>query len=622
MPTATAKAKQKKLIPTHLSATVPDTDWRWIDADLTLYGNGGTLRPYKIDARGVPYYHRGDWKPDITQGKELGWYFRDGSYGIFSSPPAQGGARYYVFNVGAGQQTSFWDRATHSRIARVKDGKIQWIAGQHDGTKKQDGGAAFLWRPLGEVDGTVVVGDVDFQLIAYTSDGFALGGVTPHYYQGIFPENITQENVQSGHFVKDPKTGKRLIVIGSGSEAVVLEVTGIDPKGIARLEGKIALPESAPRSLQTPGQYSILYRTWPQVDNGRFLSVTGDGWGWRPDVPWLQIRDGKVPIADLRLRRDAGALHIYATVLDATPFLNTPENEAAFGKADGVELLLGPAQPENRTAPIAGDTRLFLTAQRKDGKLTGVLLASRAADGAGAFMPVPGAKIAARESFNEQGYHLEAEIPLAFLPEISREREVSYIRNYQPDSKRPGDFVESFTNLKPDLPAPLRLNVAVWQSDGKALAQRVAWVDDGQKDAAMNPSRWGIANALVSLQWDAAGKVLLYRGTSPQFAEAKLLPSSARAGANDTPGLGTFYYWAEAQGAKGTLQLSGPQAVTLGNDSASEPVVEFTNWLETAVHEFNAVPTQRVFAGAPSTVEIAADGETFAAQSENPLLKG
>jgi hypothetical protein len=600
--------------------------WRWIDGDLTLYGNGGTLAPFKVDARGVPYYRYSDWKRDITESKTINAYFRDGSYGIFPSPPAPDGARYYVFNVGAGQAKSFWDRATYSRIARVKGGKIQWIAGQHDGTKKQDGGASFLWRPLGEVDGTVVVGDVDFQLIAYTSDGFALGGVTPHYYQGIFPENITQENVQSGHFVKDPKTGKRLIIIGSGSEAVVLEVTGIDPKGITRLEGKIALPESSPRSLQTPGQYSILYRTWPQVDNGRNLQVTGDGWGWRPEIPWLQIHDGKTPVADVRLRRDAGALHIYASVLDATPLASMVENEATFGKADGVEVLLGPAEPQNRSVPVVGDTRFFLSAKRRTDNRgepwEGILLASRPASGDAAFKPIAGAKVAARESLNGQGYHLEAEIPLSFLPELSREREVSYIRNYQPGAKRPGDFVESYTNLKPDLPAPLRFNVAVWQSDGKATAQRVAWVDDGQKDAAMNPSRWGIANALVSLNWNTAGKVRLYRGTASEFADAKPLSVPVKAsGANDTPGLGAFYYWAESRDAKGTLQISGPQSVTLGNESATEPVVEFESWRETPVHDLNAIPTQHVFAGAVSTVEIAADGDTLAAKSENPLLK-
>ena len=65
-----------------------DDGWRWIDRNLTLYGNGGSLKPYQVDARGVPYYHRADWKPEVTQGKPVSYYFRDGSYGILPSPPA------------------------------------------------------------------------------------------------------------------------------------------------------------------------------------------------------------------------------------------------------------------------------------------------------------------------------------------------------------------------------------------------------------------------------------------------------------------------------------------------------------------------------------------------------
>jgi hypothetical protein len=597
--------------------TYPSADWRWIDSDLNLYGNGGVLKPYKIDARGVPYYHRADWKPDITRGHSVDWYFRDGGYGIFPSPPARDGGRYYVFNIGAGQGKSFWDRATYSRIARVKDGRIQWIAGQHDGTKKQDGGASYLWRPLGEVNDVVIVGDVDFQLIAYTSDGLALGGVTPHYSQGIFPENIVQENVQSGHFLKDPKTGKPLLVIETGTEVAVQEVTGIAPQDITRMEGKISLPATPPRSPQTPGQYSILYRTWPQVDNGRYLQVTGDGWGWRPDIPSLQISDNKTPVTDVKLRRDAGNLEIYASVLDPTPFADA---DATFGKSDGLEVLLGPAQPQDRSTPVAGDTRFFLSAKRNGDKLEAVLLMSRPASGDASFQPIKGAKIAARESLNGQGYHLEAEIPLAALPELSREREVTYIRNYQPGAKRPGDFVETYTNVKPDLPQPLRFNVAVWQSDGKAPAQRVAWVNDGQNNGAMNPSKWGIANALVSLNADAPddGEVLWYRGTTSQLADAKLLAANVK---SDTPGLGTFYYWSQTRGANGVLQTSGPQAVTLGNDSSGEPILNFDRWRATPFYGLNAIEPQRVFPGSSATFDVVSDGENIAAKSGNALLK-
>lgn len=488
-----------------LTATEAHEVWRWIDRDLTLYGFGGKLKPYKVDDRGVPYYRRSDWIPDITTGKPVEFYYRDRSYSIFPSPPAPDGARYDVFNSGAGQQRSFWDRATYSRIARIKDGRIQWIAGQHDGTKKTPGGATYLWRPLGEVDGTVIVGDVDFQLMAYTSDGFGLGGVTPGHSDQIRdqpPEAIVQENVQSGHFVKDPKTGKPLVIIGSGTEAFVLEVTGINPHDIHRLEGTVQLGAMPPLTPETPGHYSILYRTWPKVGNGRYYWVTGDGWGFRPEIPWLTISDGSRHVAEVRLRRDAGALHIYANIFDPHPFSSESAAVTAgdFGRIQGLEVLIGPASPEKRSTPVAGDTRFFLTAQRKGDTLTGVLLASRPAnDGSDTrtMTPVPGAKVAARESLNGYGYHLEAEIPLTFLSELSADREVTYIRNYQPGAKLKGDFNETYTQRKPDLMGTVRLNVAVWQS-ANAGVRRIPWVQDGQNEAtpqSMNPSRWGAATS-------------------------------------------------------------------------------------------------------------------------------
>ena len=480
-------------------------NWRWIDRDLTLYGYGGKLKPYKVDARGVPYYHRGDWIPDITAGKPPEFYYRDRSYSIFPSPPAPDGARYDVFNTGAGQQRSFWDRSTYSRIARVKDGRIQWIAGQHDGTKKTPGGATYLWRPLGEVDGTVIVGDVDFQLMAYTSDGFGLGGVTPGHNEQMRdqpPEAIVQENVQSGHFIKDPKTGKPLVIIGSGTEAFVLEVTGIDPQGIHRLEGTVQLGSMASLTPETPGRYSILYRTWPKLFSGRFFGVTGDGWGWRPEIPWLTINDGPKHVAEVRLRRDAGALHIYANVFDPAPFSgeSAAVTSVDFGKLQGLEVLIGPTLPERRTAPVVGDTRFFLTAQRNGDTLKGVLLASRPANGgpdAQTMIPIPGAKVAARENCNGYGYHLEAEIPLTFLPELSGAREVTYIRNYQPGAKLKGDFNETYTQSKPDLTSSVRLNAALWQSATRGV-RRIPWVQDRQNEAvpqAMNPSLWGVATS-------------------------------------------------------------------------------------------------------------------------------
>ena len=479
---------------------------RWIDRDLTLYDSAGSLKPYKIDARGVPYYHLGDRKPYITAGKGPEYYFRDGGYGIQVSPPTPDGGTYFSFNIGTGQGRAFWDRCTYSRLARAKDGKIQWIVGRHDGRKLHDGDVTYLWRPLGEVDGVVVVGDVDFQLLAYTSDGLALGWVTPLAKSGVKPETIVQENVQSSHFFRDPKSGKPLVVIGSGTEALVLEVTGIDPAGIKRLSGRVMLDSSQPRSVQTAGQYRLLYRTWPNVDNGRFYGVNGDDPDWMTDVPEMVIRDGKTLAADVRLRRDCGSLHVYATVLDPTPL---PQVQGAgtlaalYGQADGVEVLIGPAQPADRKTAAPGDTRIFLTAVRDKGALRGVALACRPADVDDnlpsfnpGLVPIPGAKVAAREDLNGQGYRIEAEIPLSFLPELSRETSVTFIRNYWPGAKRKGDFLEKYTEVKPDLAGPARLNVAVLRADGSGGVQRLPWAPDAENTSdprQMNPATWGQA---------------------------------------------------------------------------------------------------------------------------------
>jgi hypothetical protein len=484
----------------------PGDGWCGIDRDLVLYGNGGKLKPYKVDERGVPYYRRSDWEPEITSGKPVAFYFREGSYGVFNSSPAPDGARYAVFNIGPGTKRSFWDRGNYNRIARIKDGRIQWIAGLHDGGKSTPGGAVYLWRPLGEVDGTVVVGDVDFQLFAYTSDGFGLGAVTPHYSQGTAPESIVQENVQSGYFVKDPATGKRIVVVGSGTEAFALEVTGIDPQGIARMEGSVHLDRTSPHNEEMPGQYSIPYSTWPKWANGRWCWVTGNGWGWRPEVPWLTIRDGAATVGEVRLRRDAGALEIYATVMDPAPLPSVTPGPAAavapangLGKSPGLEVLIGPAAPETRTAPVAGDTRFFLTATRDGDKVKGVLLASRPANGgpdAAKWMPVPGVHVAACETLNGYGYHLEAEIPLTFLPELCIDKQVTYIRDHQP-GPADSDWNQTYTESKPDLIGPLRLNLAIWQSAAGGM-RRIPWLDDGvtaSDPAAMNPSRWGVAVA-------------------------------------------------------------------------------------------------------------------------------
>ena len=474
------------------------------------------------------------------------------------------------------------------------------------------------------MDGTLVVGDVDFQLLAYTSDGFGLGAVTPHFSQAITPENIVQENVQSGAFIKDPKTGKPLVIIGSGTEALVLEVTGIDPTKMDHIGGEIQLTNSVPKSPPTPGQYSIVYRTWPQRDGGRFYWVTGDGWGWRPDVPWLEIMDGNKHVADVRVRRDAGALWVYATVLDPAPFAEgTP---AQFGKSTGLELLIGPAAPANRTAPLAGDTRFFLSATRQGDDLKGVLLANRPADGGPDFKPVPGAKIAARASLNGYGYHLEAEIPLSSLPELTVPRDVTYIRNYQPGAKRPGDWLETYTQNRPDLPGPVRLNLAVWTNSGAAMT-RVPWVPDGESAAdpgtTTNPGRWGAGNQLVTLHWPytPGAQVHIYRATDGNLEDAAIISTvSDTDSAADTPGVGSYTYWVETISNGAAPQLSEPEQVELNAGSNSEPALNFVKSHATPALPLAALPARSLFPGRSERVDLAVAAKAIAVTSSSSQI--
>lgn len=445
---------------------------RWVGPDLTLYGMGSpapyvfapyTLKPWKVDARGVPFYHVNDAKFDVTQGQPLAYYFRDDSYAIQDGPPASDGARYFAFNIGAAGGQSFWDRASMSRLARVKNGRIEWIAGQHDGTKKHDGDASFLWRPLGEVGGVVVVGDVDFQLLAYTSDGLSLGALEPHFKDGLTPENIFQENVQAGHFLRDPVTKKPLIVIGSGTEAVVLEVTGMGAGALERQSGTVALPSAAPRGDAFTGAYPVAYQTWPATDNGRHQGVNGDDWEWQKNTPALLLRDASgALVGDVRLRRDAGELHLFVSFVGAGAF-PLGADDPVPGQASGLGIALG-APGEDLTQA----RHFFLSAKREgvEANAQPRFSTSVQVQQNGAWQKAEGAQIAVREALNGQGFHLEASLPLSLFPRLTQEREVSFVRSdYQP-KKRGNDQNEKYTEKKPDLSGNFQVEVALHRLQG------------------------------------------------------------------------------------------------------------------------------------------------------------
>lgn len=467
---------------------------RWMGRDLTIYGLEGFLKPYKVDPRGVPYYHPGSLQPYITEGNGIDFYLRDAvGMGIQVSPPNADGGSYFTGNLGAAQERAFWDRCTYSRLVRVKDGKVQWVIGKHDGRKLHTGDQTFIFRPQGEVDDVVVVGDVDFHLMAYTSDGLELGDLMPHPQRQLTPESIVQENVQSGHFFRDPITGKPLVVIGSGTEALTLEVTGMEPGSITRMNGTVTLPTAQPLDQQTAKSYAILNRTWLN-DNGLGAGMDGESWGdWADDIPSIAISDEKALVGDVRLRRDCGNLYLFASVITPQAKFADPASAAVtqYGKIDGVELLLGGWKNDDKV----GVTRIFMTAQNINNSLRGSAFAID--PGKTAPVPMPDIKVVVREMLNRQGYHLEAEIPLSLLPEYSKDTMVTFKRNYWPGGVRGGTWNEKFTERKRDFlgwRGPLQMDVAILQAKDGVETQRISWTNGVElmKDYR-DTKNWGLA---------------------------------------------------------------------------------------------------------------------------------
>ena len=335
------------------------------------------------------------------------------------------------------------------------------------------------------------------------------------------------------------------------------EVLGISPGDITREQGEITLSSSLPRTTPSPKTAFIPYGTW-ECSNGRFNGINGEDWEWWPrNYESISIRNGQQVVADVRLRRDAGYLQLFADVL-ATEGFRSPvgKTEAAtknfFGKGDGVELLIGPLMPADRKVPIAGDTRVFLTARPDDkGRLQGVALAYRPAsqplapnaglrlmDNAGGlqgeapkgslnfskgFEPIPGARVSVTLRPDGKGFRLEAELPLAFFPAIAVVKPVTFKRWRDPGKH----FIKSYTEDRFDLDGPVRLNVAVLTTDAAGSVRRSPWMADGstlEDPATINPSEWGMANAAISLNWAAqpgATEYRIYRADTPELANAK-----------------------------------------------------------------------------------------------------
>jgi hypothetical protein len=503
----------------------PSGGWRWMDRDLVLYGHDGSLAPARIDERGVPVYDGGRYTPylDPPPSKEIADFLQRAP----ASPPAADGAVFHVTNVGAPQGRAFWDRCSENKLVKVHQGKVQWMVGHHDATNAHEGDLTSLYNVCGVVDGVVIITYVANQYIAYTDDGLLLGWLLkdekgrPKWSD----ESYVSAESFSGQFIKDPKTGKYLLFCGASESCQVREVVGIGPKAVSRLTGTIDLVSSPPRTQPIPGVYAIPYASWEGA-NGVAQGINAEDWEWWPRrYETMTIRDGQAVIADIRLRRDAGQLHLFAEVVDGTPVPqgSTPRPGDLFCRADGLEILIGPAQPAARTAPGPGDTRIFLSGMRDaKGVLVPVLLAHQpggkpvpphpemrrmATKGVYQGNPptepidlsagptlIPGAVMAIRERLDGRGYRIEAEIPLAAFPEMAAQRSQTF-RRWSDDNNQ---VMRPLTEDRYDLSGPVRLQATVLLGSDAGV-RRASWVPENGSasapgdaaGAAMDPSRWG-----------------------------------------------------------------------------------------------------------------------------------
>ena len=509
---------------------IPLNKIHYIDRDLALYGMEGTLKPASVDERGVPSYAGGtftsffkDDKPPLLHFNFDNSSFQPSNDMVPGRPDAEG-SLYFTEELGPPASQGFWDRYCEGRIVKVKDGKAQWIVGHHTekGDNAKDGDTMRLTGVTGEVDGMVLFSDVNGEFIAYSTDGQCLGWALNGGKGGKW-EAIYLENMALGEFLKDPKTGKRLLVSWSNEDIRVFEISGAFGDDVTRVNGSVTLPTAAPRSEELAGQCTIHHSSWSRVNK---FQPYPDGYGdeWAANLPAITLRADNALVADLRLRRDAGSLCVFAGVPDRPAFPPTDgaKPAALFGAQQGIELMIGPPTPDRATAG-PGDTRIFLTATRDArGWLKGHALACRPAsaplqptpglrtpnvaggydgnvpaaiDFSKGFAEIPGARVKVKERQDRRGYRIEAEIPLALLPEVTKIAPITFNREKQISEKRS------------DLAGPVRLNAAAWIAGGKGVS-RMAWVSDAAATdpKGMDPSKWGWANMQVELRWnDLAG---------------------------------------------------------------------------------------------------------------------
>lgn len=488
------------------------TAWVGISRNLTIHGADFDWPAASINEHGAPVYQTKDLRSTFADNTSpLTRLFDQSSYTPQHSPPGSDGARYHASNVGAEAGLSFWDRASELRLCRFVNGKLDWVVGHHNGRYRYNGDSLMVMNMGGEIDGVVLATEVGANFLAYTTDGLSLGwlNVGPNgKAREAGPTAWYVENVQPGLWVKDPKSGKRLLIAASTEDVRITEIDGVFGSQVRRLDGKVTLKQVRPRAKDNTA--AIPYLTFQRTQGPRYLGVDGVDTEWRADQPAIEIREQQQLAAEVRLRRDAGMLYVFADIL-APQSSGVVAAQAVDKQLPTLQVMLGSAEPANRKELITGDTMFNIEVRDTGRKIEGVVMIRRSGasplpaseelrplgkqgnftgdppkkrlDCAADFVRLPGAEAVIKPRLDQLGWRLEASIPLAALPELTVRRTVQFERlgRYKGSAERN------------DLNGNLRLGLLLTRPSA-AGEQRLGWPKAIAENAVTSlpvPAQWG-----------------------------------------------------------------------------------------------------------------------------------
>lgn len=420
----------------------------WIERDFALNGFRGRVVSQNVNEHGIPSYQSAVYSPYLKD-SEMEMLGKQWSFGSREVD----GAVYYVANIGPHRHLSFWDRASENRLMKVEDGTVQWLVGEHSSNPK-DTEFATASGIAGIVDDIVLPHNVEpANYPAFTTDGFALGNVLVDENGNRSPEGPVTINIENftGLFVKDPQTGKRVLFAVSSGDDRILEITG--PGAMARSEGIVELSNTTAGK----NEITIPYSTW-YGNTAQDIGIDGEPDEWDPSIPSVSIPDRDQVVADFRFRRDAGALHLFATVLDPNEMRRNPEIRVSLARSrsDEDKFSISFLTPPNSSGSNI-KMRTTLSHQGQEIELKKV-------------------KAVTIPRWRNLGYHVEAEIPLDLLPELTAPRTQTFRRGVK--SSASGKVgLKAQTEVRADLTGALFLKMEVRQvKDGQPQWLSSSWI--------------------------------------------------------------------------------------------------------------------------------------------------